>query len=168
MVLSNFDRAIGFILEEEGGYNNLSSDKNGETNWGISKKSYPHLDIKNLSRDAAIEIYRRDHWNIIKGDSLPELVSVVLMDMSVNHGSNKAILMFQEVIGAKQDGRIGVATLIKLNEMIKGIGEKKVCLRLIGRRAKLYIAIAKRQPSQMVFLSGWIVNRLFSLIEEIV
>ena len=39
-----FDRLIG----AEGGYVNDPNDAGGETKWGISKRSYPYLDIANL------------------------------------------------------------------------------------------------------------------------
>ena len=44
-----FDRLIG----HEGEYSNDPNDPGGETKWGISKRAYPNLDIKNLTRDGA-------------------------------------------------------------------------------------------------------------------
>ena len=36
-------------LGKEGGYVNNSRDPGGETNFGISKRAYPNVDIKNLT-----------------------------------------------------------------------------------------------------------------------
>ena len=46
-------------IGHEGGYINHPDDPGGETNFGISKKQFPKLDIKNLTRKDAKEIYKR-------------------------------------------------------------------------------------------------------------
>jgi lysozyme family protein len=40
--------AVDFVLAHEGGYANHTLDRGGETKFGISKHSYPNLDIPNL------------------------------------------------------------------------------------------------------------------------
>ncbi len=57
-----FNKAVRIILAHEGGYVNHPADPGGETNMGISKRSYPDLDIKNLTVAMAKEIYFRDFW----------------------------------------------------------------------------------------------------------
>ena len=59
----SFDRIIEFTLQEEGGYVNNPADPGGMTKYGISKRSYPNLDIANLTIDQAKAIYERDFWN---------------------------------------------------------------------------------------------------------
>ena len=51
-----FLKAVEMVLAHEGGYSCDPQDPGGETKFGISKKSYPNLDIEHLSRDEAIEI----------------------------------------------------------------------------------------------------------------
>ncbi len=58
----NFEKAMTFIFKWEGGYVNDGNDPGGETNFGISKRAYPNLDIKNLTKDEAKQIYYRDYW----------------------------------------------------------------------------------------------------------
>jgi lysozyme family protein len=53
----SFDAAISFVLSHEGGYSFDENDPGGETRWGISKRSHPNEDIKNLTVDRAKEIY---------------------------------------------------------------------------------------------------------------
>ena len=48
-----FEEIIDNVLESEGGYVNDKDDPGGETNMGISKRAYPDLDIKNLTREEA-------------------------------------------------------------------------------------------------------------------
>ena len=50
------------VLNHEGGYVDDPDDNGGETNFGISKRAYPRVDIKNLTRKQAIKIYYQDYW----------------------------------------------------------------------------------------------------------
>lgn len=59
----NFEKAVAFVLRHEGGYTNDNRDPGGETKFGISKRAYPSLDIKNLTEEQAKVIYRRDYWD---------------------------------------------------------------------------------------------------------
>jgi lysozyme family protein len=68
-----FDRVIG----HEGGYVNDPNDPGGETQWGISKRSYPHLNIRMLTRAEAMGIYDRDFWQPLHGDRLHDRVSTL-------------------------------------------------------------------------------------------
>ena len=61
-----FEKVIGF----EGGYTLDPKDPGGETNWGISKRAYPSIDIKNLTREGAKEIYKRDYWDRAQCDKI--------------------------------------------------------------------------------------------------
>jgi lysozyme family protein len=55
-----FLEAVAHLLHDEGGYVDNPADPGGETNFGISKQSYPDVDIKNLTAEQATEIYYRD------------------------------------------------------------------------------------------------------------
>jgi lysozyme family protein len=52
-----YENAVEHLMVHEGGYANNKADADGETKYGISKRSYPHMDIKNLTRDKARQIY---------------------------------------------------------------------------------------------------------------
>lgn len=86
----NFDRCVAFVLKQEGGYVNDIRDGGGETNYGISKRAYPSLDIKNLTRDEAIEIYRSDYWQRAGCDALEWPMCLVVFDTAVNMGVGRA------------------------------------------------------------------------------
>ena len=90
----NFETAVAIIFEHEGGYSHDPKDAGGETRYGISKRAYPNLDIKNLTKSEAREIYKRDYWNAIDADKLPEYLRLIAFDCAVNQGVNacKAIL----------------------------------------------------------------------------
>jgi lysozyme family protein len=61
-MLTQFDDIIEVVLEHEGGYVNDPQDPGGETNFGVAKRSHPDVDIKNLTKDGAKEIYYQDYW----------------------------------------------------------------------------------------------------------
>ena len=106
-----FQTAVEFVLEREGGYSDDPRDRGGETNFGIDKESHPDVDIKALTRDGAIAIYRTSYWQAAKCDQLPAGLAVMHFDAAVNQGAGAAAHMLQQAIGVKADGVIGPATL---------------------------------------------------------
>lgn len=79
-----------FIFKWEGGYVNDPKDPGGETNFGISKRAHPNVDIKNLTKEQAKEIYKVDYWDRITKDSDTILIKAMLMNAAVNQGLNRA------------------------------------------------------------------------------
>ncbi|SRR5258706_9592173 len=83
--MSNFDDALTFVLVEEGGYILDPRDPGGETNMGISKRMYPGVDIKHLTKIQAAEIYKRDYWDAYHLDPMPQVWQLFLFDSYVQH-----------------------------------------------------------------------------------
>jgi lysozyme family protein len=106
----NFEDAFDRLMGHEGGYVNDPNDPGGETRWGISKRSYPHIDIAQLSREDARAIYRRDFWQRIRGDKLPDGVGFQLFDFAVNSGIDTSIRYLQRALGVADDGVWGPAS----------------------------------------------------------
>lgn len=102
-----FDDACDRVLGHEGRYVNNPKDPGGETNWGISKRSYPTVDIRHLTREGAKDIYRRDFWNRINADRLCDGVAFQLFDFAVNSGIETAVRYFQRALGVADDGHWG-------------------------------------------------------------
>lgn len=103
----NFNTAFERLLGHEGQYVNAPADPGGETNWGISKRAYPNVDIKNLQRWDAEAIYRRDFWDRINAEKLPDGVAFQLFDFAVNSGIETAVRYFQRAVGVADDGHWG-------------------------------------------------------------
>jgi lysozyme family protein len=103
----NFDTSFDRLLGNEGGYVNNQRDPGGETNWGISKRSYPNVDIANLTRDDAKVIYKRDFWDAC-GAMLDGAVQFQVFDAAVNHGISTAIRLLQRAVGVADDGHWGL------------------------------------------------------------
>lgn len=108
--MSRFDTYIERVLGHEGGYVNDPKDPGGETQWGISKRAYPTVNIRRLTREQAIEIYRADFWALVLGEQLPPAVAFQALDAAVNHGVERAKLWLQRAAGVAEDGRIGPVT----------------------------------------------------------
>lgn len=106
-----FEKLIRRILDHEGGYVNDSADPGGETKFGISKRSYPNADIKSLTLEDAIEIYRRDFWNPIKGDRFYDGVAFQLLDSAVHSGIRESIRFLQRAVDVADDGFFGPVSL---------------------------------------------------------
>jgi len=112
----DFDQAFEQLIGHEGGYVNDARDPGGETQWGVSKRSYPAVDIKALTMDGAKVIYRRDFWAKCRADELPAAVRFDVFDGAVNSGVGQSIKWLQLAIGTNSDGALGPMTLAALAE----------------------------------------------------
>lgn len=102
----SFESAVAHVLREEGGYVDDPRDPGGETNYGISKRQYPDVDIKALTIDGAKAIYRRDYWSRLP-KQLPEPVDELVFNCGVNCGVSTAIRILQRAVNTVDDGKWG-------------------------------------------------------------
>ena len=155
--MADFNKAIEKTLVNEGGYVNDKDDAGGETKFGISKKAYPNVDIKNLTTDEAKAIYKRDYWDKIKGDLITyNSVAYEIFDTSVNMGVRTASKLAQVALSVHPDGIIGNKTLEALNATDKEDFLTKFKLSKIAR----YTYLCKKHPSNKKYLYGWIKRTL--------
>lgn len=87
-----FEAALQKTLGYEGGYVEDDAGK-GPSNLGINAAANPDVDVKNLTKDKARELYKKRYWDAIGGDALaaknPALATVAF-DTAVNMGVSKA------------------------------------------------------------------------------
>ena len=156
-----WSRIIAEILKHEGGYVNHVSDNGGPTKFGITQRTYPDLDIENLTREQAAEIYRRDWYLPLRCDQIAdERVALKLLDVAVNMGASRAVRMFQQALierghAIQATGRINDATIAAANKA----NPEKLLEVFRRRQADRYRAIIAADPSQVVFERGWM-NRV--------
>lgn len=99
-VVDNFARALGWVLKEEAGYTpGIPGDPGGETNRGITKRSYPHLDIKNLTMQQTVDIYLNDYWKPSGANALPWPSCLAVFDGAVQHGVGTARSLWSQSNG---------------------------------------------------------------------
>ena len=109
--MMGFDTAFDRLIGNEGGYCFVEGDPGGETNWGISKRSYPGLEIKSITREDARAIYRRDFWDRAHMDEYDQAIAFQVFDIAVNSGIETAVRMLQRAAGVADDGYIGPVTV---------------------------------------------------------
>lgn len=156
--MAAFDFAINKVLTWEGGYSNDPLDPGGETKFGISKRSYPRVDIKNLTRDQAIAIYRRDFWDRYNyGKILNNDTAAHVLDLTVNHGPDRAGRIVQTSLNSlgenlTVDGAIGPKTIAAINRA----DPKELNREIANKRINFYKNLASTNPKFQRFIRGWL------------
>lgn len=148
--MASFEEAIKETLKWEGGYVNNPADPGGETNFGITKRDHPDLDIANLTVEQAIEIYRKDYWNPLYGLIDSQEVAGKIFDAGVNMGPRKAVKILQGVLAVTVDGLFGPGTLARTNYL----GEAALDPYKAALEA-YYLSLVDKKPDLRRFLNGW-------------
>jgi lysozyme family protein len=152
---TTFDQCIDLVIGHEGGYVNDPDDPGGETNWGISKRAYRKVDIKNLTKEDAKAIYKKDYWDNFKVGKLPPNLRYIYFDMCINMGSRNAGKVLQRAANAKNpalakikiDGMVGPNTIKAVKRVEKS--------RLRSERVLYYARIVIKKPVQHKYWYGW-------------
>lgn len=113
-----FLKCVSVILKNEGGAKvvNDPHDPGGLTKYGISKRSWPNIDIENLTEEEAKQIYYAEYWLPIKVEALvDENAALQIFDMAVNAGVTRAVRMAQHCAKAYEDGIMGMGTIQAIN-----------------------------------------------------
>ena len=152
-----FERAFSLALLHEGGYVDDPLDAGGETKYGISKRSYPAQDIKNLTIERAKEIYNQDWWTAYNYDRLPEAVAIKVFDMAINMGAKRAHTILQKACvirgqNIKIDGIIGGQTVAAAGR----VDQDNLLLSMGVLQGDYYLRLIEAKPSQERFKHGWL------------
>jgi len=150
-----FDETLGY----EGGYSNDPDDAGGETKYGISKRSYPNVDIKNLNRDEAKAIYYKDFWMDLRLDEIRGDVAAEIFDTAVNMGRSTAIRFAQiacNYLGTRlvEDGQMGNYTITALQAKQHLASDLLKILNAL--QLSRYVTLVQENPSQQKFALGWL------------
>jgi lysozyme family protein len=154
---ANFDKALAFVRRWEGGYVNHPNDPGGATNKGIIQNTYnayraskglPAKDVRWITDAEVNDIYRTRYWTASGSDKLTSRLAMVHFDTAVNLG-----------VG-------GASGLLQQARQSSSADEMSVVRRYLDLREARYRAIVANDPSQRVFLNGWL-NRLNSLRTEV-
>lgn len=153
---------LSHTLRWEGGYINDAVDPGGETNMGISKRSHPNEDIRNMTYARATEIYWSSYWLPSRaGDIQSYRVAGKYFDLCVNMGPRPAAKLLQRaanLIGSPPlvvDGKVGPKTLSRVNH----VPDDELLTALIGVAKDRYRNIVDRRPAMQKYWNGWM-NRL--------
>jgi lysozyme family protein len=153
--VADFETAVEFVLGHEGGLSVNAADPGGTTNFGISQRQYPTIDIVNLKRDDAKLIYKRDYWRFDAVAS--QRIANKLLDLAVNVGPMTATKLLQQSLKyflagpVVVDGILGHRTIMA----IESVHEDPLVAELKARSCVYHAGVAMR-PGQDQFLLGWI------------
>ena len=159
-----FEYAVNLALAHEGGYVNDQDDMGGETKYGISKRSYPDIDIASLTIEQAKAIYRRDFWEKHRYNKIINItLAAKIFNIAINIGPRRANRLLQRALAATgkrniiEDGILGIVSLTAVNSVDP--------LALIEafklETANYYKAIVVVRKDQSKFLKGWL-DRAYS------
>lgn len=149
--MADFKISVVKTLQHEGGYVNDSQDSGGETNMGISKREYPDLDIKNLTQDQAVEIYREGYWKNYYSQIADQSLADKIFDLGVLFGVGTTVKVLQIVLGLTADGAFGPTSLEKLNSV-----DPVSCLAAFKTGMVTHcLEVVKSSPQDRVFFQGW-------------
>jgi len=151
---ARFDWCVAKVIEDEGGsaLTDNPNDPGRLTRYGISARAHPDVDIRNLTLEQAVAIYRRDYWDAARCDQLPQPFDYLVFDFAVNSGVRRAAAVLQRFCDVRIDGEIGTITI---NALWNRHGPNLVSKYLLARLRYL-----ESLPTYEQFGDGWTM-RLF-------
>lgn len=157
-----FDLAIEVVLQHEGGSSDHPRDAGGRTRFGICERYNPGVDLENLTREEAIEIYWQKYWSGHRFDRLPVEIAVKVFDLAVNLGDAIAVACLQRALRACHitvtiDGIIGPQTA----GAARSAFEDSLLAAIRSEAAGEYRLRIAWHSDQAVFEIGWLARAYF-------
>ena len=160
-----FNSIFEYILDVEGGYSNDKADKGGKTKYGIIEaeaRKYGYKgDMKDLSKEVAEDIYKNKYYLSNNLDKIKDKrVALSIADWTINSG-NWGTKKAQQTVNILKgdvlvvDGVLGEKSI----QAINSINPEMFLTQYHELQRKFYKAIVDNNPSQSVFLKGWL-NRV--------
>jgi len=187
-----FRRVVEHVLGIEGGHSNDPVDRGGETKFGISLRflkveglidldrngfadfdldfdgDIDGADIRALTPDQAISLYRRCFWERHAYGQLLRPIDGAMFDQAVNGGAAAAGKILQRALNRVTgevrlnarplvlDGVVGDITRQRLRDVARIGGMSPVIEALRDFAEARYRAIVAADPSQKKYLKGWV------------
>lgn len=165
------DELIRNVVRREGGYVNHPADKGGPTKYGITKKtlaayrgvpndSLTAQDVRNLTEDEAVAIYKQDYYTPARITQMPSKTQELAFDMSVNHGvTGGANITRRALRSMGVDIPATGGTNNSLISAMNSVNQDDLYDAMVKTRVQTYYAIVQKDPTQKVFINGWL-NRM--------
>ena len=131
----NFPRALSLVLKSEGGWSDNPADPGGATMKGVTLTNFRRFvkpgatkaDLRKITDEQVATVYRRFYWDAVAGAELPGGVDFAVFDFAVNSGPARAAKYLQAIVGEKQDGKIGPATLAAVRKTMRATVINDLC-----------------------------------------
>lgn len=156
---SSFNNIIQYTLDFEGGYVNHKNDPGGETNFGISKKSFPKLDIKNLTLEEAKKIYFLNYFVPLNIEHINNKnLQFKLFDMAVLCGLKTSIKNLQNCLNLITNQNLIVDGILgsKTNLAIQSITNQEGLVWTVTKGFEDYLRNLATKKNLKEFEIGWI------------
>lgn len=147
-----FEKAMKFIRVVEGGKFNHPNDPGGFTNMGLTQRDYPNLDLHNLTRKQADDIFYKDYWKKSAASKLPYPVYISYFDSVVNTGVGRANKLLQKAVNVDQDGKVGPKTLDAVKKYKDPL---QLAIDVANNKQQFYTLLAAKNERYRPFLRGW-------------
>jgi len=173
MEKADYRKYVPFVLRWEGGVSNNAADRGGLTYKGITYKTYnalcktvlkkdPHREHFLSLTDEEVGLFVKHYWDKSTNNNQIASQKIAEAITSWHWGSGKLGLMWYQQMLNKEyncklvvDGIIGRASIVAINS----IDPDSLFQMSIKYRRDRFYTIVKNNPSQKVFLKGWL-NRL--------
>lgn len=172
------DELLDAVIRREGGYVNHPADRGGPTKYGITqgtlaawlKRPVTIAEVQGMTEAQAREIYTVRYLSGPRIDTLPDSIVPQMFDIAVNSGPRRAVRMLQKLLSeagfpVDQDGVVGPETREAVADAEAAMGAQLLNDALASERANFYLALATSDPTQRVFLRGWL-NRAAEFVND--
>lgn len=160
---------IDIAMKHHGGFINHKPEKGGPTKFGVSQKTYSQYlgrgaslqEVKDMTEDAAREIYERAYLTGPRISLLQKPLRIVMLDMAIQHGPMTANKMLQRVLNQAGfgpitlDGVLGPRTRDAVSKAQREMG-KVLQNALVEERLKYLHKKVVENPDDRIYLDGWI------------
>lgn len=160
-MIDKFDACHAITAKWEGGWSDHPSDPGGKTMYGVTQATLSEwlgrpatgAEIRSLTKQQALAIYRDRYWKRVGGDQLPPGVDLCVYDFGVNSGPGRAVKSLQAALGAKADGWVGELTI----EALRNVNLREIVNTLCDRRLAFLKSIRDKDGNLLwaTFGKGW-------------
>ena len=163
--MADYKRLVPFVLSHEGGFVNNRHDHGGATNMGITLATWKKVgydidhdgdidvdDLKKLGVKDFERVFKRNFWDRWHADSIVnQSVADILVDWLWASG-RYGISLPQTILHVQSDGIVGDKTVHAVNSA----NQHRLFDDIKARRILFTHRIVQSDPSQRIFLNGWL------------
>lgn len=154
-----FPLVIARVLVHEGGatYTNHPADPGGPTKYGITiwdvrkwiKPNATASDVKNLTKEQALDIYRKAYWDAMRAGELPVGVDYIVSDYGINAGIVRSGKALRRAVGFGDDMGIVTAAVVSAAH---AMNPRTLIAMISQARMQFQMGLPKKYN---VFKKGW-------------
>lgn len=116
---------MAFVIDNLEGGDQIAQEPDGAiAKYGINSKWNPDVDVENLSRAGAENLYKERYWKPYGIDEVPENMRLLAFDIAVNHRSDFAKKMIGEIKNGAMPDKIMNARLKEYQRLAQSEPDK--------------------------------------------